>query len=58
MTAHPSRRSCPLKVDVTEDLIASMEEAVKIMARELPPGRFHTVADLAAIAAARTAKQR
>ena len=58
MIACPSRRSRPLKVDVTEDLIASMEEAVKIIAKELPPGRFHTVADLVAMAAARTAKRK
>jgi hypothetical protein len=37
-------------VDVTEELIASMEEAVRIMAGELLPSRVHTVADIAAAA--------
>ncbi len=38
---------------MTEELIASMEEAVRIMAGDVPPSRVHTVAELAARAAER-----
>ena len=41
---------CPRtpKVDVSEELIASMEEAVRIMSGELAPTRVHTAESLAA----------
>ena len=50
--ARAARR--PPKVDLTEELIASMEEAVRIIAGEMPPARVHTAAELAA----RTARKR
>ena len=62
------RRACPPrppKEDVTEMLIAAMEEVVKIAAGEIPPGRVHTVEDIIARAgpqgveeAARQARRR
>ena len=45
--ARPSRPRPP-KADLTELLIASMEEAVRIIAGEQPPARVHTAAELAA----------
>lgn len=48
MMSHAPR---PPKADLMEELIASMEEAVRIIAREVPPSRVHTAADLAARAA-------
>ncbi len=62
------RRACPprlLREDVTELLIASLKEAVRIMAGEIPSGRVHTAEDIAARAgpqgvqeAARQARRR
>ncbi len=46
-------RPRPPKADLMEELIASMQEAVRIIAGEVPPSRVHTAADLAARAAAR-----
>lgn len=54
------RRACPPrppKVDVTEDLIAAMEEAVRIMTGEMPASRVHTVEDIAAMAARLAARK-
>jgi hypothetical protein len=55
--ARPARRSRPAKVDLMEELIASMQEAVRIIAGEVPPSRVHTASEMAARAAARAAKQ-
>lgn len=41
-------RRCPPKLDLSEELIASMQEAVRIITGELPPSRVHTAAELAA----------
>ncbi len=57
MTARPARRSRPAKADLMEELIASMQEAVRIIAGEVPPSRVHTASEMAARAAARAAKQ-
>ncbi len=57
MTARPARRSRPVKADLTEELIASMEEAVRIVAGEVPPSRVHTASEMAASAAALTASR-
>ncbi len=46
-------RPRPPKADLMEELTASMEEAVRIIAGEVPPSRVHTAADLTARAAAR-----
>lgn len=54
MTARPPR-TCPPKVDLMEELIASMQEAVWIVAGGQPPSRVHTAAELAARADARVA---
>ncbi len=53
----PTHRPRASRVDVTEKLIASMEEAVRIIAGEVPPSRVHTASEMAAKAAARAAKQ-
>ena len=50
-------RPRPPKADLMEELIASMQEAVRIIAGEVPPNRVHAASDLAARAAARAAKQ-
>ncbi len=54
------RRACPPhppKVDVTEDLIAAVEEVVRIMTGEIPASRVHTVEDIAAMAARQAARK-
>ena len=56
MTVRPARRPRFPKVNLAEELIASMEEAVKIIAGELPPGRLHTALEIAAMAAAQATK--
>lgn len=47
----------PPKVDLTKELIASMEETVRIIAGEQPPSQVHKAAEIAARGAARAAKQ-
>lgn len=56
MSRSPRRPRTP-KVDVSEELIASMKEAVRIMSGELAPARVHTAESLAASAAERAARQ-
>lgn len=57
MIAHPAYRPCLPKADLAEKLIASVEEAVRIVMGKLLPSRVHTASELTDRAAARAAKQ-
>ncbi len=55
--ARRSRSRAP-KADLTEELIASMKEVMRIMAGELPPSQIRRAANLAAKAVARAGGHR
>lgn len=56
-TSHPSYRLRPPKLELMGSLIASMEKAVRIIARELQPSRVHMAAELVSKVAIRTVQQ-
>jgi len=53
-----SRRPRARKADVSEELIAAVQEAADILTGKLAPARVHTPESIAAAAAERAAAQR
>lgn len=58
MSRTPSRSPRVPKVDVTEELIAAVQEAADILAGRLAPARVHTPESIAAAMAERAAARR